>query len=95
MADNNERVPRSRGKVWSKEATETVIEPWCDEKIQLAFDQWIKRFQPRVSPIAGKLFIQNHTLTDLGHKYQYHIQTACFQFYTCIFVKRVAIHFSA
>ena len=39
MADNNERVPRSRGNVWSKEATETLIELWCDEKIQLAFDQ--------------------------------------------------------
>jgi hypothetical protein len=32
-------VKRNRGKVWSNEATKTLLNLWCDEAIQVAFDQ--------------------------------------------------------
>jgi hypothetical protein len=32
-------VKRNRGKVWSNEATKTRLNLWCDEAIQVAFDQ--------------------------------------------------------
>jgi hypothetical protein len=32
-------VKRNRGEVWSNEATKTLLNLWCDEAIQVAFDQ--------------------------------------------------------
>ena len=31
-------VKKNRGKVWSNEATKTLLYMWCDETIQVAFD---------------------------------------------------------
>ena len=35
MADGK----RNREKVWSNEATKALLDLWCDETIQVAFDQ--------------------------------------------------------
>ena len=66
---NNEAVPKSRGKVWKKEATETLTELWCDENVQIAFDQ-CKVSKDSSHVYHGVLVSYSYTLNPM--------QTACF-----------------